>query len=177
MYIHLNNIKSNLSIVPTNVNYSYSILMSNINQLKKKHSFLHIGYIGKSVLGNPIPYIKIGNGKKEVCYIGAFHANEWITSVLLTKFIEDFSNAYVYNSFIYGYKIREIFNTISLYIIPMLNPDGVNLVTGEIVPSSNIYKSAKKIADKYPNIPFPSGWKANIKGVDLKIYQPVCKVL
>lgn len=46
------------------------------------------------------------------------------------KFIEDFCIAYTENDNIFGISARSIFNNSSIYIIPMCNPDGVNLVNG-----------------------------------------------
>ena len=160
------------SIIPTDLSYTYDILQMNINAFKVIYPFLEIDSVGKSVMGKDVPYIKLGNGAKEIFYNASFHANEWITSPLLMKFIEQYLLAYVNNTTIFGYNARNLFNAVSLYIVPMVNPDGVNLVTGEIKPGSNAYKQAQAISQKYPSIPFPSGWKANIRGVDLNLQFP-----
>lgn len=54
----------------------------------------------------------------------------------------------------------------------MLNPDGVNLVNDKLNLTSDEYMYAKYISKKYPDIPFPGGWKANINGVDLNLQFP-----
>lgn len=160
------------NIIPTNISYSYTILQMNIASLKTLFPFIETGSIGSSVLGNNLSYIRIGNGPKEVFYNASFHANEWITTPVLMKFIEQYLLAYVNNTNIYGYNARNLFNNISLYIVPMVNPDGVNLVTGEYKPGSNEYIRAQNIARNYPSISFPSGWKANIEGIDLNLQFP-----
>jgi len=107
-------------------------------------------------MGDNIWVIKLGNGPKQVFYSASIHANEWITTPVLMKFIEDYANAYVTNSNILGYSIRNLFNTTSIFIMPMVNPDGVNLVTNSISTNSNFYQMAKNISDNFPGISFTS---------------------
>lgn len=159
-------------VVSTDISYTYTIMEADLLALRTIYPFLKMGYIGNSVLNKQIPYIKIGNGQKQVLYNASIHANEWITSVLLMKFVERLSKAYAVDGDIFGYRAKELFEECTLYVIPMMNPDGVEIVTGYVRPGNEIYEAAKKIAKNYPEIPFPSGWKANIKGVDLNLQFP-----
>ena len=145
-----------MSIVPTNVNYNYSLMSQNLATLNHTYPFLNIQTVGNSVLGKNIYVVKLGKGTKKVFYSASIHANEWITSVLLMKFIEDYCIAYNNNSRLYGYSVRRLFNSVSIYIMPMVNPDGVDLVTGNLNKYSLAYLNALNISRQFPDIPFPS---------------------
>lgn len=57
------------------------------------------------------------------------------------KFLEDYWIAYVNRYTLYGYSIRSLFNYTSIYIMTMVNPDGVDLVTDYYNNESSIYNS------------------------------------
>lgn len=155
------------------VNYIYNY----ISFLKRLYPFIDVFSIGKSIMGKDILAIKLGNGSNEVFYSASIHANEWITSLVLLKFVDDFCFCYKNNMKLNGYSVNSIFENSSIYIVPLVNPDGVALVTGDLPTTSPSYKQAEKIAYGFATIPFPDGWKANIRGVDLKNFQPFCKAL
>ena len=161
-----------MSIVPTNQKYYYSLMMKNIQELKSKYNFLEVGNIGFSTLGKQLPYIKIGRGSRKIMYNAGMHANEYICCILLMKFVENFCQSYVLNSRIFGQNARKLFNNVSLYILPMMNPDGIDIVINQVEKNSDIYKKYLKISSEFPNIPFQSGWKANSNGVDLNLQFP-----
>ena len=142
--------------------YTSKTLEKHISELKNTYNFLEISNIGVSNLGTPISCIRFGRGTKEILYVGSTHANEFITTPLLMTFLEVLCNSYVNGLTLYGKNPRTLFNTVSLYIVPMLNPDGVDLVQEAIPKNSESYQQAVQISNNYPNIPFPSGWKANI---------------
>jgi g-D-glutamyl-meso-diaminopimelate peptidase len=154
----------NYQIIPTNIPYTYSMLHNNIIELKKRYPFLKFDSIGNSVDGRHIYRIRIGKGNNHVIYNGSHHANEWITTPLLMKWIEVFLEVYSRKGSIRGYDIEQIWNYATIDIVPMVNPDGVELVVNGM---DNI--STNK--DKLINWNFGSknfdDWKSNINGVDL----------
>lgn len=154
-----------IDIVDTNINYTYEIMESDIQGLKARYPFIETGTAGKSVLGKNLYYIKLGNGPNEVFYNGSHHSLEWITSVLLMKFVEDFSKAYAEGTNLGGYNLREIWNKSTIYILPMVNPDGVNLVLDGLQKDNPFY--ANLIKWNKGSTDFSKVWQANIRGVDL----------
>jgi g-D-glutamyl-meso-diaminopimelate peptidase len=106
-----------------------------------------------------------------VLYNAEHHANEWITTPLLLKFAEDLAAASVKGEKIYDQEAAALLQYASVTLIPAVNPDGLDLVTGEL-QQGEFYRGARAIADDWPKIPFPSGWKANIRGTDLNLQYP-----
>lgn len=153
-------------------NFSSNTVYENLNSLRTSYPFLEVGSAGRSVLGKDLPFVRVGRGQKEVFYSAAIHANEWITSIILLEFLYEYCAAIQSNGTIWGFSSRRLFETVSIYIMPIVNPDGVDLVTGAILPTSDTYRQAQEIANNYPTIPFVEGWKANIRGVDLNLQFP-----
>lgn len=159
------------AIVPTDVNYTYKNMANVIRKLLETYPYLEVGTIGKSEMGKDILYLRLGKGQTQVCYNASFHANESITTPVLLKFAEQMMRAYTDGSDVQGVEPRQLFEECSLYLVPMVNPDGVDLVNGALTEGES-YQYAKRIAAQFPDIPFPDGWKANIEGVDLNLQFP-----
>lgn len=115
-------------IIPTNISYSSSILRINLDTLQRLYPFIEVTSAGRSINGTNIPVIKIGNGAREVFYSASFHANEWICSPLVMKFLADYCYCFTNNLPIFGINARNIYNYCTIYIMPMVNPDGIGLI-------------------------------------------------
>lgn len=156
---------ANINIVPTDVYYDYEVFERNIKSLKVLYPFIEIGSIGESVLGKNMYYLKLGKGNNKVGYNAAHHAIEWITSTLLMKFSEEFLKAYVSGEKFFGYSPEDIWKQASIYIVPMVNPDGIDLVINGLNKNNPYYD--KLIQWNKGSEDFSTTWSANIRGVDL----------
>ena len=158
-------------VVPTDIAYSAALVNFCVRGLQMRYPFIGTGDIGQSVMGKPIWYLKLGSGDNAVLYNASHHANEWITTPLLLKFAEDLAAASAAGENIFDYSAAALLDHASMTLIPAVNPDGIDLVTGEL-QQGEFYRGAGNIADDWPDIPFPEGWKANIRGTDLNLQYP-----
>ena len=158
-------------VVPIDISWSSALVGYCVRGLAARYPFIVTGEIGKSVMGRPLWCMSLGRGGNRVLYNASHHANEWITTALLLKFTEELARAYAAGGFIYGQSAAELLDYASLFIVPAVDPDGIDLVTGELT-SGEYYEQAAAIAADYPQFAFPSGWKANIRGVDLNLQYP-----
>lgn len=120
--------------------------------------------LGTSVLGREIGAVRLGNGKRQLYCHAAMHANEWITGMAAATFLEEGARAWRENRTWLGRPVRPLLEKVSLWVTPLVNPDGVELVLKGPV-SAGPY--AREVEAWNGNGEDFSGWKANIRGVDL----------
>ena len=157
-------------VVPEDTPMTWQLMRWVIRGLKTRYPGLREAQIGRSVSGRSIPLLRVGRGQRAVYFNAAHHANEWITAPLVLACLERLLEAESTESTLLGANIAALLEQVTLYLTPMVNPDGVDLVTG--AASVEERQAAEKIAADYPEIPFPTGWKANLRGVDLNLNYP-----
>lgn len=145
-------------------NYDYNTMMNDLWTLVAVYPFIQMESIGNSVLGLNIPEVVIGKGSKRVHYNASFHANEWITTPILMTFLNDYLLSLTNQNSIRGLSSLPLYIQTFLSIVPMVNPDGVNLVING-APQNASWRD-QVIEWNNGNSDF-SNWKANINGVDL----------
>ncbi len=143
-----------------------------IKQLVAAYPFCRSELLATTAFQRPIRTLVIGTGGRKVLFTAAHHANEWITALLLLRFAEALAAAIESGGSVYGVPAQLIARNCTIYMVPMVDPDGVDLVVGAIPSGSTQYDLARQLASNYPQISFPDGWKANLLGVDLNLQYP-----
>ncbi len=161
-----------MPIVKTDVPITSESCTQMILELVRQYPFCRSEVIGATAFQRPLRTLVIGNGPRKVFYSAAHHANEWITSLVLLKYAEELAQAIQDGGSVFGVNAGALADAVTIYMLPMVDPDGVDLVTGAIAPGSIPYETARRLAEFYPGIPFPQGWKANLLGVDLNLNYP-----
>ncbi len=143
-----------------------------IESLLRTYPFMRSEQLATTAFGRPVSTLVVGNGPRKVLFSAAFHGNEWITTPILLTFAAQLGEAIVSGGEIAGKNARQLKDKVTIYMVPLVNPDGVDLVTGAIDRDSPEYALATALSENYPDIPFPAGWKANLLGVDLNLQFP-----
>ncbi len=159
-------------IVPVNVPMTSALCSLCLQGLAARYPYMNLRTLTTTAFGRKVELLRFGRGKRKVIYTAAHHANEWITATLLLAFTENLAKAAAENGEVGDFEAQELLRRATVYLVPMVNPDGVDLVTGALQPGQTQYDDARNLGANYPSIPFPSGWKANLLGVDLNLNYP-----
>ncbi|WP_339261370.1 M14 family metallopeptidase [Paenibacillus sp. FSL R5-0713] len=152
------------TIVKIQGEYGYRELIKDINKLEHQYPFIETGSIGTSVMGKSLSYLRIGQGPRHIHVNASVHANEWLTSAVLMKFIEEYAEAYSAHGTWHQYQTERWMKETTLWAVPMVNPDGVELVQEGVV---NHHPHAQQLLAWNAGRSNFTHWKANIRGVDL----------
>ena len=106
--------------------------------LEKFANFLSVETIGKSVLKNSIYALKIGSGNKKILMWSQMHGNESTT----TKALFDLLNTLLDSDSCLNY----ILETCTVYIIPILNPDGALAYTRVNANEVDLNRDAQELS-------------------------------
>lgn len=133
-----------------------------IADITEKHPCSKSFFIGKSVLGRKISVLALGKPAGSVLFVGATHGSEWLTSLVLLRFFEEVCSAFENREKLFGINITHAVSKRGFCIIPVLNPDGVEINVfgkkGALSSEKHIERLSK---GDYIH------WNANAKGVDI----------
>lgn len=158
-------------LVSDEVPYSSFLTECIVEGLHVRYPFIRRESAGRSVLDKPLSVLRIGMGETQVFYSASYHANEWINTPVLLRFAEEYAWKLVNGEMFYGTRPEELFYGFELFLLPLVNPDGVDLVNGTLQDEEAVLETMR-IARDYPQIPYPDGWKANVEGIDLNLQFP-----
>ncbi len=166
------NVESNQNVnyvVDPYSQYTYEMMLKDANELEDMYSeYIDVSSIGSSVEGRDITLIKMGVGETKILLIGSHHAREYISSTYLMNMADKYMYAFATDTPFGEYDLKSLLRKVTLYIVPMLNPDGVNLVINgkQSVQDVQAVSNMAMLKNTYAE------WKANINGVDLNRQYP-----
>ena len=154
--------------------YSYGEMMEDIGQLCGKYpGILTRGSVGQSSYGRDIPVVIIGNPEagKKVLVQATIHAREYMCTQFAMDTIEYICDNY-YSANVNGIGYSELFSNVCFHVVPMVNPDGVEIALrgcdgANNEDTRNWIRSQEAAGYKMTKI------KSNANGVDLNRNFPI----
>lgn len=144
--------------------YDYSCLLQDINTLTQNYGSIKKTSVGKSLMGRDIICLEAGSGKKKVVLLGAYHGLEYLTAAFLMKFLTDYAANAVTNASYFEKDAAKLFKEVTLFVIPMVNPDGVDIAVNGLDITNPYHRNLISLAGIHS---FNNVWQSNAVGVDL----------
>lgn len=144
--------------------YDYARMLKDIEMLTDNYNIIERFSIGKSVMQKDIPCLKIGKGKKKLLLSGAYHGLEYLTAAFLIKFVSNYTVKLMTETEYFGYDIKRLYSDITVYIVPMVNPDGVDIALNSLDITNEYHRHLISMVGIHS---FNHVWQANSRGVDI----------
>lgn len=142
----------------------YAAVCEYIEIMAERYSFLSVTSIGETLLGKKIHMLTLGDAgaEKSVLYVGAHHGMEWITTLILLRFVNEYCEYYKAAKQVFGVNIRSMFAEREICVVPQLNADGADIQINGAGRDNPMFDRLMKMSGG----DF-SRWQANARGVDL----------
>lgn len=159
------------AVVNTAITYTYEIMRRDLQELAKRYpDAISYTILAQTEYGRNIYAVRLGSGGTTIMINASHHAREWITTVLVMKMLEEYAKAYHENTNYLGYDVRNLLKDVSIWFVPMVNPDGVTL------QQRGLEAFPRQVWDKLIRMNEGSRdftrWKANASGIDLNRQYP-----
>ncbi len=144
------------------VAFDYNTNIRFIEELIKEYPFLSAEIVGRSTLGRGIFSLSVGSRKNAVVYVGGIRGGESLTSEILLLFLERICYAVKHSSLLCGVDIKRALTQLGITVIPVLNPDGVEIAQTGFESAKNMRKYLRNLTTQGHE-----SWSANAMGVDI----------
>lgn len=144
--------------------YDYDNLLADCKALTKKHPFIREEIIGKSVMKKPIIALRVGSGDKKLFINCAHHGLEYLTSAFIMRFLEEYAINVEEETRFFGYDACDLFKRVGLFVVPMVNPDGVDIAVNGLDITNPFHQKLISMVGIHS---FNRVWQANARGVDI----------
>jgi hypothetical protein len=120
------------------------ITLEHINPLLKSYkNDFEISILGASEFDKEIPLLKIGSGKKRILAWSQMHGNETTTTKSIFDFLKFLSQKELFQE-----EISNFLKNNTLYLVPILNPDGAALYTRNNGNLVDLKRDAQDLSQK-----------------------------
>lgn len=144
--------------------YDYRKCVSQINEFAAANPDAGVFSIGESVMEQKLYCISYGKGERKLFLNGSHHGLEYITSAFLMQFLREYARCLKDGEPMLGYDARALYNGVTLYVVPMVNPDGVDIAVNGL-DITNVYH--RRLISMVGIHSFNRVWQANANGVDI----------
>lgn len=142
--------------------FDYEVFRTYLYSLKRRYPFLNCRVCGRSLAGRAIFSVSIGSAASPALMAGGFHGQEWLTPLLLLRFLERICESMVNGKELCGINVSGALQNRELLLVPNVNPDSNSIALHGAACAGSYNETVQKISGG----DF-SSWNANARGVDI----------
>lgn len=146
--------------------YSYGRMCYAVKRLREEYTgLIDTVCTSRSTQGRCIPVLKLGHGKRKILAVSAIHGREYVSTGYILLCMEEYARAFFQREKYCGFDVRGLLEEFTFHIVPMSNPDSVEIALGRCYPCVRIdtfspyfYKNNANNVNLNANFPFE--WQA-----------------